>query len=240
MKNNTIYLIPIGGLGNRIRFLGSIFAQSGIKDKNIVVINFVTNMFPAKLDEVFDIELENCSIINIRVPSEKLVILLLRLFCCLSLLTFRKVAKYATRKYSKRNIVLAGHNRMTGYKIKFINPKRRSGACIKMEHYNSVHIRRSDNKRAIENNSLETFYEFIKQSNLPVFLATDDQNLKLKISQLYPIKVFTLDTNLSRASKQNLIDAVDEIHLLSQSVLFLGSTGSSFSTLVYEIRGDYE
>jgi hypothetical protein len=98
MKNNTIYLIPTGGLGNRIRFLGSIFAQSGIKDKNIVVINFVTNMFPAKLDEVFDIELENCSIINIRVPSEKLVILLLRLFCCLSLLTFRKVAKYATRK----------------------------------------------------------------------------------------------------------------------------------------------
>lgn len=236
MENKRLYLVPLGGLGNRIRFLGTVFAQPGVQCRNVTIINFTTNMFPAKLEEVFDIELENCVIVNIKFPSEKIIIALARFICFFSGLSLGKIAEYASRNYSKQFILLAGHNRISGSKIKFIKTKTYKGALKNLGEYDGVHIRRTDNKRAINGNNLESFYGFIESATHPVFLATDDPELKLLICDLYPEKVFTLETDLARASKRNLLDATGEIDLLIRSKNFMGSKGSSFSTLVAEIR----
>ena len=240
MENRQLYLVPLGGLGNRIRFLGTVFAQPGVQCRNVTIINFTTNMFPAKLEEVFDIELENCTIVNIKFPSEKIIILLARFICFFSLLSFGMIAEYASRKYSERFILLAGHNRIASSKIQYIKTKKYKNALKNWGEYDAVHIRRTDNKRAVNGNKLESFYSFIESSKRSVFLATDDPQLKLSICERYPEKVFTLETDLARASKQNLLDATGEIDLLVRSENFMGSKGSSFSTLVEEIRDGCE
>ena len=47
-NKKPVYIIPVGGLGNRIRFVNSacsvLFSEN--PKQNIRVINFVTNMFP--------------------------------------------------------------------------------------------------------------------------------------------------------------------------------------------------
>jgi hypothetical protein len=98
-----------------------------------------------------------------------------------------------------------------------------------------VHIRRTDNKKAIAESTNEKFMTIMDElvaefNDITFFLATDDPAAKELFVSRYD-RVLTYDVEYSRRDAQGVKDALLELMTLSQTRVILGSTNSSFSTL---------
>jgi hypothetical protein len=86
-------------------------------------------------------------------------------------------------------------------------------------------------------NSMDRFERFIGSSDLPVYVATDDEDVKNSFRERYPGKVLAMDCPLSRSSHEALVSSMQEIAICIEAEEFLGSRGSSFSSLISAYRG---
>lgn len=103
-----------------------------------------------------------------------------------------------------------------------------------------IHIRRSDNKKAIEQSPLELFVnriEFELEINLNAnfFLATDDLFTERKLKELYGKKILTYKKELTRNTNKGIIDAVVDMYCLSSTKYIYGSYWSSFSDIASRV-----
>lgn len=105
-----------------------------------------------------------------------------------------------------------------------------------------LHIRRTDNKNAIEYSSTDLFIDKMEAllKNNPetrFFLATDDPQLEDDLCKRFGSTILTQKSkDLDRNSKKAIEDAVVDLYSLSQTQLILGSYWSSFSNVAAEIN----
>ncbi len=98
-----------------------------------------------------------------------------------------------------------------------------------------IHIRRTDNVKSIANSPTELFIlrmeeELEKDSSLMFYLATDNTEEKVTLSEYFPGRIITQkDIELSRDSSDGILSACVDLVCLSKCKKILGSYWSSFS-----------
>lgn len=227
-------LLPVGGLGNRLRVIKS--ALNFIGNESLLLYSIPTKFFPVHFDDVFNLP-PNVQIVKINTPilfKEKALTVCARL-CYL--FASRKFSKYQNRKFDDHKILITPHA------LEVDEPKASitTSQILKLQNYekdeyNAVHIRRGDNKVAIENNDLSKFEEFIQKSYKKVYIASDCLETKNYFLKKYPDKVFSKNLNLDRKSRQSFFDSILEIQYLVAADQFLPSNKSSFSSTIMEYR----
>ncbi len=103
-----------------------------------------------------------------------------------------------------------------------------------------VHIRRSDNRKAILHSPLTLFRERIdamleRGKADRIFLCTDDDNVRDFLRKRYGGRLISRNIELRRDKYQGIKDAVIDLWSLSQTKHILGSYYSSFSDTAAEL-----
>lgn len=99
-----------------------------------------------------------------------------------------------------------------------------------------VHIRRTDHVSVQNESPLEAYYEKIAYycSSNPTarfFLATDDLEVKKHLQKQYKEQIITQETPLLRSSEEGMIGAVVDIYCLAATKLIICNTNSSFAKM---------
>ena len=231
MKNK---LLPVGGLGNRLRVIKT--GLNVVGNEELLLYSIPTKFFPVHLDEVFTLP-PNVTVERIHIPlllNEKFITILGRL--C-HLFAKNNFSEYQGRSFEPGKILITPHALITVDRKPNVTTAQllTIEAQSKME-YNAVHIRRGDNVEAVKNNDLAKFEEFIINSEKKVYVASDCVETKNYFLQKYPEKVFCKKLNLDRKSKQSFFDSITEIQCLVAADKFLPSIKSSFSSAILEFR----
>ena len=225
-SKRSIYLVPLGGLGNRYRVI-STAVNSGFVVK---VISVRSRFFPVHLSEVFD--LEQLKVEEIRLPGTWPDWLTTAVSRSFGLLPF--TPSYGVREVTTSGIYASPH--AFDYPWHKIDLIKRSHNLSLLERYNAIHLRGTDNIRAVSANNLEDFFDFVEQSELPVYVASDSDETKNLFSQKFKDKVVMSSLDLTRSGAESFYQAVDEMSVLVGANHFMGSQFSSFSRLVLELR----
>lgn len=106
-----------------------------------------------------------------------------------------------------------------------------------------VHIRRTDNVKAIELSPNSLFIEKMneekaKDNNVKFFVATDDKSVFDEIKGIFGDAVIEhKKDSYSRNDPQAIKDAMVDLYTLSECDKLIGSYWSSFTDIAWEIRG---
>ena len=113
-------------------------------------------------------------------------------------------------------------------------------------HTVGVHIRRTDNTWSVENSPLELFEDAMevqmeKDSETNFLVCSDDEKVKdyFRNSPKWSGRVFSPNGELNRGSESGILQAAGEMFALSSTRLILGSYWSSFGEIAARI-GDVE
>lgn len=83
--------------------------------------------------------------------------------------------------------------------------------------------------------SQEKIYEMIEKETRPIFFCCDNQNYKLKIKNRYPNVIITNckigHTSLSNTTTEQIIDAITEFYILTNSEIIYSASKSGFSEI---------
>lgn len=108
-------------------------------------------------------------------------------------------------------------------------------------HCVGIHIRRTDNQKAIEQSPLSLFLEVMDREleqdpDTKFYLATDDSETKIFLTKRYSGRVLVLNMESSdRVSKKGMQDAVVDLYTLAATDKIYGSYWSSFSAVAADI-----
>ena len=102
------------------------------------------------------------------------------------------------------------------------------------ENVVGLHIRRTDNKAAIENSPMNHFYEVIenetsKDADTRFYVATDDDAVVADLRGHYGEKIITTPLCRKRNSVQGMKDAVVDLYCLGMTRVIYGSAHSTYS-----------
>ncbi len=105
-----------------------------------------------------------------------------------------------------------------------------------------VHIRRTDNEKAVENSPLDLFAEAVqKEINVDdrhnFYLATDDQEVKKAMMQAFGDRIRTNSNRASRKKCEDVQQGLVELFALSNTKKVYGSYWSSFSHAACDLTG---
>lgn len=105
-----------------------------------------------------------------------------------------------------------------------------------------VHIRRTDNLKAIEHSPNSIFIQAMRDEldqdpSVRFYLATDDAATKREFADIFGEKISTLSVDNRRDSWQGMQDALVELYVLSRTKKVFGSYWSSFSHTACNIGG---
>jgi hypothetical protein len=100
-----------------------------------------------------------------------------------------------------------------------------------------VHVRRTDNQRAIEESPLSGFESAMKKiPNGYFYLASDDDRSVSYLLRKFPGRVFCHETLRDRTSVEGVQEAVVSLYTLALCSKILGSYYSSFSKMAGQLR----
>jgi len=108
--------------------------------------------------------------------------------------------------------------------------------------YNAVHIRRTDHTRLAQKNKQFTsdtqFCNYISQSELPVYLATDCMSVQNSMINTFGIKILWYQKiNKRKTLRQtSLLHSMIDIVLCAKSIDFFGSGYSSYSHFISMLK----
>lgn len=105
------------------------------------------------------------------------------------------------------------------------------------EKYNAIHARGTDKTDTI-GLFIDSLERFIKESKLPIFLATDDQSLYKKIRKKFGDKILnTFEKSFEEPSRQTTLQrAVADLFICVNAEKFEGTGGSSFTDQILFMR----
>ena len=109
-------------------------------------------------------------------------------------------------------------------------------------HVVGLHVRRTDNVRAIQNSPIERYYQIIKKeveidSLVRFYLATDSEEVKHDLTSRFGNRIITIPLCLKRSSLQGMKDAVVDLYCLASTSKIYGSSASTYSMLAGKIYG---
>lgn len=111
------------------------------------------------------------------------------------------------------------------------------------EHSVGVHIRRTDNRPAIDKSSTDNFIlsmkkELASDPEAMFYLATDDLSEEEKLREIFPGKIISnRERDLSRDSVAGIQDAMLDLYCLASTRKIIGSYFSSFTDIAADMRG---
>jgi hypothetical protein len=232
IRGPTLDLVPLGGLGNRLRFVNSaIHAVSG--QRRVVIVNFNTDMFPGNIADFLRLP-AHVGVVELRFRREKLLIQLCKVLTLLSVLSFGRIARYGARVLPPNCRLIASYITLDGMDIAHVPLKEVTG--VPEGPHNAVHIRGTDNAHVIALNPPERFEAFIAKSRLPVYLATDSDATKARFRARFGDKILTRQVGLRRDSAADLEAAFEELWCLIRARKLCRSKSSSFSTIAITYR----
>ncbi|MFT3748752.1 MAG: hypothetical protein QM768_10565 [Agriterribacter sp.] len=258
-----ISIVPYAGLANRMRAISSgiyiakkLGASANIywkREKNCYAqFNDLFNPIPVPGVRVTEISGFNLSLLrstkkNLYIPS------LLRRFIYNTQLTnfnIKTDGDIFSKLMPDGSIYLCSCNSMSNhYSMREIfHPQKLVITSIDKitakfpEHVTGIHIRRTDNVKAIQNNSVEDFKKRIdkaltENTKMKFYLATDDIIVKQELLKTYEGHIITNNAVLNRNSSEGLINAVIDLWCLSRTNHIIGSFYSSYSEIAAEIGG---
>lgn len=105
-----------------------------------------------------------------------------------------------------------------------------------------VHIRRTDNKKAIGRSPMSAFTELMndeikKDGSVTFYVASDDEKAKEELKRMFPGRIITMPQKADRNSIEGMKNAVTELFCLSKTRMIIGSGYSSYSEIAAEIGG---
>lgn len=105
-----------------------------------------------------------------------------------------------------------------------------------------VHIRRTDNKKAIGRSPISAFTalmndEIKKDDSVSFYVASDDEKTKEDLKLMFPNRIITMPQKADRNSIEGMKNAVTELFCLSKTRMIIGSGYSSYSEIAAEIGG---
>ena len=109
-------------------------------------------------------------------------------------------------------------------------------------HVIGLHVRRTDNKLAIQKSPNERYFQIIETeiSEDPLvrfYLATDSEEVKQQLKDKYGERIITIPLCLKRSSLQGMKDAVVDLFCLASTSKIYGSSASTYSLLAGKIKG---
>lgn len=109
-------------------------------------------------------------------------------------------------------------------------------------HCIGIHIRRTDNRAAIEGSPLSLFTEKMAievdaDENVTFFVSTDDPEVKRVLRNQFGSRVIYCEEVAPRYTRKGEEDAVIDLMLLSRTSKIYGSYWSSFSVVASQIGG---
>lgn len=258
-----IHLVPLGGLGNRIRTISSVYnycRSLGIpltvhwhcshRWGMAVPFRTIFEPFPHgiglvdnKWGDFFNYNLPARE--NLYIP--RLVDLLGRRKALYNLGDY----KLAEMSVDGGTTIVTGSQQCELYPIKElfrpVREIREKIATFREKNWGGgnvvgCHIRRTDNVVAVKNSTTDKFEEridrlFDADAGAKVFLCTDDIEVKSHLSAKYGDKIITYESTLNRDSLQGVRDAIAEMWLLSMAKEIYGSYWSSFSDMASAMGG---
>lgn len=152
---------------------------------------------------------------------------------------------FETLMRGKRKVFIESYNNFCPYVIehslaRYFKPteaiERRISETTDLfaPHTIGVHIRRTDNKNAINDSPTELFLcrmdeEIARDGDCKFYIATDDEQLKRLIARRYGSRIITCERELSRSTVSGMQDAVAELYCLGRTSEILGSAFSTYS-----------
>ncbi|GHV49186.1 hypothetical protein FACS1894181_07460 [Bacteroidia bacterium] len=105
-----------------------------------------------------------------------------------------------------------------------------------------VHIRRSDLPASIINSPLFLFINKIKEElkkdlQTKFFVASDSNEEKLKLKELFGDAIITSFKEIRRDTEEGIVDALTELYMLSLTEKIYGTSYSTYSTLAAQLSG---
>lgn len=115
-------------------------------------------------------------------------------------------------------------------------------ARFRGEYTIGMHIRRTDNIDSIRQSPLELFVEAGQREqtahpDLTIFLATDSEEVKQQMRQVFGNRIVTSDQEASRDSVAGIREGLADMWTLSRTRRIYGSAGSSFSVMASRMGG---
>ena len=109
-------------------------------------------------------------------------------------------------------------------------------------HTIGIHIRRTDITVSVKYSPLSAFIEKMQQeitknSEVNFYVASDSQEEKEKLINIFGDRIITVKNDLKRNTKNGIIDALVELYTLASTKKIYGSFQSSYSLLASEING---
>lgn len=260
MSAKTLYLLPYGGLCNRINAISSCIKfveNTDVKlkifwENNVdLTADFLDLFEPIKIENVSFIKLKWYHIIYFRARKRNLFIpRVLR-----SILSINQIENWSSKQGNLRDKINGSKNYLStchsiGNKgrisdvfkpIAFLNEELRSLQEKFSKKTIGVHIRRGDHISAIKASPIENFYikmdeEIAKDENTVFYLATDSKEIKRSLEKRYQGKIISYDMPLTRKSKFGMFGAIIDLWALSLTGKIIGTKLSMFSLVASEIN----
>ncbi|UMB60795.1 hypothetical protein MHL31_00950 [Lutibacter sp. A80] len=260
MSTKTLYLLPYGGLCNRINAISSsikFIENTDIKlkifwENNLdLKADFIDLFEPIKIKNVTLIKLQWYHIVYFRARKTNLFIpRILR-----NLLGINQIQNWSTKQGNLIDKIEGNKNYLStchsignkgaiGNVFKPILPLRNELKGLQEKFSKKtigIHIRRGDHISAIEASPIENFYtkmdeEIIKDKNTVFYLATDSKEIKSSLEKRYQGKIISYEMPLTRKSKSGMFGAIIDLWALSYTSKIIGTKLSMYSLVASEIN----
>ena len=259
-----IKIIPVAGLANRMRAIDSALALSLVTNQKLEIIWEMDQLMSCRFEDLFKpikkVKISNSKGLpliyrkadkrNLNVPH------LLRTINGYQYFSNEQSAALADSKATLEDMVRNKTSVISSYSRFYPNAHpfsafepidRLQDQILDQtkafdEHTVGVHIRRSDNKKSIENSPLSLFEQAIREElsqnpNTSFYLASDCQETKQELLEKFGNLIATDMSPVSRNSREDIQRALVELYVLSKTSKVFGSYWSSFSDTACHISG---
>ena len=263
MEKSQLTVVPIGGLGNRMRVIASIVAVAPQIEGKIHIVWQSMRNCRARFDELFQPLEDKYVILDAGSfgdsPATKKN---LWLPCIYRKFVYNKEFRYFYPTTGKVDLVamikqytsiyLASCYDMFDYAPEIIQkcffplPLLEEKINEVVQKYScktlGVHVRRTDNIYSIRFSPLTAFRkridELLKTGEIDsIFLCTDNEDVRSYFREIYGERVITRSIKVNRNTLQGIQDAVIDLWCLSKTSRILGSFYSSFSDMAAMLGG---
>lgn len=256
-----MYLLPYGGLCNRINAIAS--CVQFVNENNYKLKVFWENNVDIAADfcDLFEIvNLNNVELIKLRWYHVLFFRVRRKNFyiprIIRKILGVNQIEDWSSKSGDLKSVIKEGKNYLStchsvgdkGDVSDFFRPNEFLNEELKkvLQKFSGntigVHIRRGDHTRAIDASPIDGFYDKmdkeIKLDNTTKFyLATDSKEVKINLNKRYEGRIITYNTPLTRTSISGMQGAIIDLWSLSSSRKIIGSKFSMFSLVSSEIKG---
>lgn len=257
----VIYLLPYGGLCNRINAITSVVNFSNENNFKLKIFWEKNSDLSADFTDLFeDLNLENVLIVKLRWYSflyfraRKANLFLPKIFRLI--IGFNQVQDWSSKLGNLNEVLRCGKNYLStchsigdkkGIDKLFIPKSVFLSELIALqkkfsENTIGVHIRRGDHIRAIKASPIESFYSKMDQEiktneNTKFYVATDSEKVKKDLKERYNGRIIMYDSPLTRTTYLGMSGAIIDLWALSSTKKIIGTPFSTFSIVASEIGG---